>query len=186
MSSLVKWVYYITTTSFSWIFKTTGLSTKKANLLIIGLDNSGKTTLLCLMAKDKILCHEPTSHPNKEELTIGNISFTAHDLGGHVAARRLWKLYYANTDCVLFMIDTTDYNRMDECRTELTRILSDSNGSPVLVIGNKIDAPGACSKEQLSRYMGIDNDNPNIKLFMCSVVKRSGIQDAFKWLKTKI
>ena len=186
MSTIINWVYYLTTAPFSWFFQATGLSTKKANLLIIGLDNSGKTTLLGLMRNDKIMCHEPTAHPNMEELLIGNIRFTAHDLGGHTAARRLWKSYHANTDCVLFMVDATDSYRIQECRQELYRILADSNKTPVCIIGNKIDAPGAYSEHHLRTLLGIDENEINVGLFMCSVVKRAGIQAAFKWIATKL
>ena len=31
----------------------------------------------------------------RQELSIGNIKFRAHDLGGHKVARKVWKDYYA-------------------------------------------------------------------------------------------
>jgi GTP-binding protein SAR1 len=186
MASLINWVYSVTTGTGLWFLKMTGLYTKKAKLLVIGLDNSGKTTLLGMMANDKIGCHEPTSHPNHETLNIEGIEFSAHDMGGHIAARRLWQSYYANISCVLFMVDTTDIYRMGEARNELSRIIADSNGIPILVLGNKIDTRDACSELQLRRYLNLYENEENVGVFMCSVIKRAGIQEAFKWLATRI
>jgi GTP-binding protein SAR1 len=187
MSSIINFVYNISIIRpLSWVLNLTGLFKKKANLLLIGLDNSGKTTFLGLMANNRIMCYEPTYHPNKEELSVENFVLTTTDIGGHVAARRLWKSYHLNTDGVIFMVDSTDYNRMLECRDELNSILSDSSSIPVLVLGNKIDSVGACSKEQLSKYLCIENNYPNVKIFMCSVVNRSGLNEALKWLTEKL
>lgn len=182
MSSFASWVYSITTAPFNWLLQFSGLSSKKASLLIIGLDNAGKTTMLGMLANDKILCHIPTTHPNHEEIQIGGIKFTTHDLGGHVAARRLWKSYHVHTDCILFMIDASDFYRLEEARTELNRIMSDAPDTPILVIGNKIDIPNSCSKLELIERLGLETNNPNVGVFMCSVVKRAGINDAFNWL----
>jgi GTP-binding protein SAR1 len=187
MASLINWVYSITTGTVLRFLSTTGLYKKKASLLVIGLDNAGKTTLLGMLAHDKIMCHEPTSHPNSEALQIGDVQFTVHDLGGHLAARRLWKSYYDNTSCVLFMVDTTDFKRMNEARNELSKILADSNGIPVLVLGNKIDSRDSCSELQFRRYMNLyEDEDENIGVFMCSVVKRAGVNEAFKWLGSKV
>jgi GTP-binding protein SAR1 len=163
-----------------------GLYNKKASLLVIGLDNAGKTTLLGMLVHNKIKCYEPTSHPNMETLQIGGVEFTTHDLGGHLAARRLWQSYYTSTSCVLFMVDTTDHKRMGEACMELSRILADANGIPVLVLGNKIDALGAYSEYQLRCALNLHTKNENIGVFMCSVVKRAGIEEAFEWLSKKV
>ena len=68
-----------------------GFLGKDATIIFLGLDNAGKTTLLNMLKDNKVQNHEPTRHAHNEELQIGATKFSTYDLGGHLAARKIWK-----------------------------------------------------------------------------------------------
>ena len=64
-------------------------------------------------------------------------------VGGQEKIRRLWQHYYQNADGLIFVIDSSDTDRIDEAREELYGILSspDMSRVPIVVIANKQDLP---------------------------------------------
>lgn len=186
---LIKWFY-------GWL-ESLGLANKKARLLFLGLDNAGKTTLLHMLRDNLLKQHPPTHHPTSEQLVMGTIQIQAYDLGGHKEARRLWKDYFSAVDGIVFLTDTAerDPQRLRDMRLELDGLLIDPDlaTTPIVVLGNKIDIPGAMSEPQLRDYLGLhqttgkthdpvpDGMRP-IEVFMCSIVEREGYGAAFQWL----
>jgi hypothetical protein len=110
-----------------------------------------------MLRDDKLIAHEPTRHPQFEELVIGKVRFKTHDLGDHKSARKLWKTYFAAVEGIVFLCDSSDHARFAESREELALLLSDDSLAkvPFLVLGNKVDKPGAVSEDQLKMALGI-------------------------------
>lgn len=173
-----------------------GWANKSGKVLFLGLDNAGKTTLLHMLKSEKMAQLEPTMHPNVEDLTMGNISFSAIDLGGHEIARRLWKDYFTqDVSAVVFIVDTADGKRFEESRKELDGLLrsEELQKTPFLILGNKIDKEGAISEQNLIDVMGlrgmttgknnttVQNIRP-LEVFMCTILNQMGYREGFQWL----
>ena len=140
-------------------------SKQEYSILLLGLDNAGKTTLL-----DQIKSlYNPDHHPNPNTVpTVGqNVSVVnlpdlylrIWDVGGQHSLRGLWRSYYSNCHAIVFVIDSTDVGdadidrlskgvgndeeegRLEECKLVLEDVLQneDTEGVPVLVLANKQD-----------------------------------------------
>jgi len=176
-----------------------GLMNKSGKLMFLGLDNAGKTTLLHMLKDDRMAVHEPTLHPTSETLSMGGMSFTTFDLGGHAQARRVWREYFPAVDGVVFLVDVADTNRLNEAKKELVSLMGDETiaGAPILVLANKIDKQGACSEDQLRNFLQIQTTGKGkipidqltsrpIEIYMCSVLRKQGYGEGFQWLANYI
>jgi GTP-binding protein SAR1 len=98
-------------------------------------------------------------------------------------------------------VDAVDKERLAESKKELDALLADDSLTkvPFLILGNKIDIPYAASEEELRYYLGLSNfttgkgnvnlDNSNVRpleIFMCSVVRKMGYGEGFKWMSQYI
>ena len=66
----------------SCIGKLTGKASKR--VLMVGLDNAGKTTILYKLTLDQIVSTIPTIGLNIETITYNDIKFHVWDLGGQL------------------------------------------------------------------------------------------------------
>lgn len=60
-------------------------------------------------------------------------------------------------DAIVFLIDAWDRGRFQESKNELDSLLTDEalSNCPVLILGNKIDKPGAASEDELRNVFGL-------------------------------
>lgn len=67
-------------------------------IVIVGLDNAGKTTILYQFLMNEVVTTSPTIGSNVEEVVWKNIHFIMWDLGGQQSLRAAWSTYYSNTE----------------------------------------------------------------------------------------
>lgn len=146
---------------FGWFFEllqSLGLGNKEATLVFLGVDDAGKTSLLQVLATGLIRQNNPTWHPSKDTLTLGSTTFQAIDLGGHRQARKLWQNYFHALDGIVFIVDAANPTRFEEVKAELHTVLMDEAiaGTPILILGNKIDKHGAVNEQELKLALGLN------------------------------
>lgn len=74
---------------------------KNPNLLILGLDNAGKTTLLHNLTEEKVKSTEPTKGLNIKSIIQDGFSINLWDIGGQKTLRQYWSAYYDDTDAIV-------------------------------------------------------------------------------------
>ena len=97
---------------------------KEMQILMVGLDAAGKTTILYKLKLGEIVTTIPTIGFNVETVEYKNITFTVWDVGGQDKIRPLRRHYFQNTQGLIFVVDSNDRDRVVEARDELHRMLN--------------------------------------------------------------
>ncbi|KAF5307950.1 hypothetical protein FQR65_LT06517 [Abscondita terminalis] len=120
-------------------------------VLILGLDNAGKTTYL-ESAKTKFTKNYKSMHPSKITTTVGlnigkidvnGIRLNFWDLGGQSELQSLWDKYYAESHAIIYIVDSSDRERIPDSKETFDKMIANENlqGIPLLVLANKQDIP---------------------------------------------
>lgn len=162
---------------------------KEYRILILGLDNAGKTTILYRLQVDEPVTTVPTIGFNVETLKYKNLTFQVWDLGGQSSIRPYWRCYYPNTDAIIFVVDSTDLERLETARSELHNMLeeADLDKAILLVFANKQDMKGALNAAQIAEALNL----ASIKARQWTIQETSaaagkGLKEGFDWLCTAI
>jgi len=133
------------------------VSTEEMRLLMLGLDAAGKTTVLYKLKLGEVVTTIPTVGFNVEKVEYRNISFTVWDVGGQDKIRRLWRYYFQGTQGLVFVVDSSDRDRVEDAREELTKVLGEDEmrDAALLVLANKQDLPGAMPAAELTEKLGL-------------------------------
>jgi small GTP-binding protein len=85
------------------------------------------------------------------------ITFTVWDIGGQDKIRPLYRHYFDKTDGLLFVVDSSDQERLKEARDELFGIITNESMStvPVVIIANKSDLPTAIKPSELIQQLSL-------------------------------
>ena len=129
-------------------------SDKEARILVLGLDNGGKTTILKAMSEEDISHIMPTQGFNIKSLVHGDFKLNVWDIGGQKSIRPYWQNYYDNTDALIYVVDSADTSRLEEAGVELRTLLDQEKlaGCPLLVYANKQDLLNAQEAAEVRKH----------------------------------
>ncbi|KAL9655471.1 hypothetical protein ABK040_011866 [Willaertia magna] len=157
---------------------------REQRMLLLGLDASGKTTVLYKLKLGEFVTTIPTIGFNVETFTYKKYDFTAWDVGGGDKIRLLWRHYYANTSVVCFVIDSNDYHRLNEIVEEIERVSKEQelDKIPFLIYANKQDLPNAMPPRMIyDKVKGFLSNRPFFIQPCCSTTGE-GLYEGLEWI----
>jgi len=163
-----------------------------AKLLFIGLEGSGKTSVLQFLEEGPNGADpKPTTAYDIKEVKWSGVQFSIYDVAGGEKVRDLWKHYYADTDAVIWFVDSTTPDRFEDSKKALMNAAKDvamKKDIPVFIAATKSDLTGSKSQEEIQDALnlkGILLGHPWV-VFKVNSKKGDGIADGFAWLSTEI
>ncbi|XP_072927841.1 putative ADP-ribosylation factor-like protein 5C isoform X2 [Hemitrygon akajei] len=129
-------------------------------VIIVGLDNAGKTTILYQFLMNEVVHTSPTIGSNVEEIVVKNTHFLMWDIGGQDMLRSTWSTYYTNTE--------------------------DLRKAAVLVFANKQDMKNSMSAAEISKFLTLTSikDHP-WHIQACCALTGEGLGQGLEWMTMK-
>lgn len=177
---------------------TSFLQSKKhveANIIIVGLNNSGKSSVINHFKQDEDKSPTETIVPtvgfNVEKFKNHNVGFTAFDMSGQGRYRDLWEHYYKECSGIIFVIDSSDKLRLVVVKEELVMLLQHpdiaSKRIPILFYANKMDLRDSLSSVKIASGLNLDRimDKP-WHICASNAVTGEGLQEGVEWFTQQI
>ncbi|CAE7872499.1 ARL6 [Symbiodinium sp. KB8] len=175
------------------LMKAFGWRKEESSVLVVGLDNSGKTTILNFLkpAKNALLEVAPTVGFTVEQFEKGNIRFDAFDMSGQREYRSLWERYYKDAQSIIFVVDSADKVRMVVAKDELDALLSHEDVAerpvPLLIFANKTDKASALPLVEVISLLGLQDISGRAwKVQPSNALTGEGVDDGIEWLAQKV
>uniref|UniRef100_A0A2N9IXR8 ADP-ribosylation factor-like protein 5 n=1 Tax=Fagus sylvatica TaxID=28930 RepID=A0A2N9IXR8_FAGSY len=182
---------------------------KEYKIVVVGLDNAGKTTTLYKLHLGEVVTTHPTVGSNVEELVYKNIRFELEfpkvvgkgsaikkngtvwvwDLGGQERLRTSWATYYRGTHAVIAVIDSTDRARISIMKDELFRLLGheELQHSVILVFANKQDLKDAMTPAEITDALSLHSiKNHDWHIQACCALTGEGLYDGLGWIAQRV
>eukprot|EP00450_Noctiluca_scintillans_P023125 CAMPEP_0194529746 /NCGR_PEP_ID=MMETSP0253-20130528/66530_1 /TAXON_ID=2966 /ORGANISM="Noctiluca scintillans" /LENGTH=185 /DNA_ID=CAMNT_0039374905 /DNA_START=32 /DNA_END=589 /DNA_ORIENTATION=- len=165
---------------------------KKVRIIVVGLDNSGKSTVLnCLKPKKASLETVPTVGFATEEFQKYGVTFSFFDMSGQSRYRNLWEHYYNDVDGIIVVVDSSDKLRFAVAKDEVETMLEDTEKTakkaPILFLANKMDVPSAATVTEVSTAMDLDLITDRMwNIVAADALKGDGLEDGLRWLVEEI
>eukprot|EP00438_Fugacium_kawagutii_P017662 Skav201279 [mRNA] locus=scaffold2058:156040:156755:+ [translate_table: standard] len=165
------------------------IGSKEMRILMLGLDAAGKTTILYRLKLAEVVTTIPTVGFNVETVEYKNIKFNVWDVGGQDKIRRLWRYYFQGTDGLIYVVDSSDRDRIQDAKEELDKMLQEQQmeNAVLLVLANKQDLPNAMTAAEVMEKLELQNLRHR-KWFIQSTVAPTGdgLYEGLDWLSRSL
>nr|XP_053645492.1 ADP-ribosylation factor-like protein 2 [Cherax quadricarinatus] len=161
----------------------------EVRILMLGLDNAGKTTVVKRFCGEDISTISPTYGFNIKtvEHMVDKYGYKLNiwDVGGQSSLRSYWRNYFECTDGLIWVVDSADVDRLRDCQGELRKLLEEERlaGATLLVFANKQDLPEALTDEQIRDILDLSSlKTHHWYILPCSAVTGENLVAGIDWL----
>lgn len=161
------------------------LKEKEMRVLFLGLDNAGKSSVIKAFLGESIDELSPTLGFEIRTIETQGYRVNCWDVGGQTTIRAYWRNYFETTDGIVWVVDSTDRNRIADCKRELDSVLQQERlaGASLLIFANKQDINGALTPEEIAQMLDLNAiTRRHWSIVNCSAKTRAGIEDGFNWI----
>ncbi|WAR63660.1 hypothetical protein PtB15_17B261 [Puccinia triticina] len=167
---------------------------EEMKLVILGLDNAGKSTILYKITMGEVVSTAPTVGANQELFEYKNLKIRMWDLGGQTSLRTSWSSYYGQAKALIMVVDSTDRARLNLAKEELHRVATDpelsaqsgADGACLLIFANKQDVKGCMTPAQVSEGLALTElRDRQWQIVACSALTGKGLMDGMDWIASK-
>ncbi|UCG89925.1 MAG: GTP-binding protein [Candidatus Heimdallarchaeota archaeon] len=166
------------------------LSERRIPIAIVGLENAGKTTLSVRLQTGRYHQTLPTAGLDVEVVDVKGTLFQLFDLGGHQHFRELfWRNYVQLSQGIIFVIDSSDCEKLDEVVDWLWKCLEWNKNAPLLILANKSDLKHIEFEDLIRKIrlakLPIQNPHRSFRIFEVSMKLGTNLDEAFSWFSQK-
>mmetsp|Transcript_46896 Transcript_46896/g.54343 ORF Transcript_46896/g.54343 Transcript_46896/m.54343 type:complete len:180 (-) Transcript_46896:235-774(-) len=157
---------------------------KDVKILILGLDSAGKTTIVYRLNFGELVNTTPTIGFNIETVEYNRAKFAIWDVGGQTAIRKLWRHYYQGTHGIIFVVDSSDRERIELAKDELHSLMANKElkDAVLLVLANKQDL-NELKVDEVEKGLELDMiKGHRWSIQGCSGKNGTGITTGLDWL----
>jgi small GTP-binding protein len=158
---------------------------KDKKIVITGLDNAGKTTMVSFLQTGTFVEHTPTMGKEESTIEVQGVRINLVDMGGQRDFRSMWLGELRDAAFVIFMVDAADQRRFDEARKELWKLSSIIEEKPLIVLANKYDLDDVASIQEIVESLELSKLS-SFQIIPISCKTGFGIVKAFKKIYSKL
>jgi len=134
-----------------------GSAVRRVNLILIGLEGAGKSSLLYDLVLDEDLPTPAIDRYITEHFLFRDKEFIITNLGGRVSEHE--KRFYNKLNVIIFVVDSTKPSTFPEAKAELDKVLANEQVAtiPLIICANKCDQSNSASLETIKEALQFTN-----------------------------
>ncbi|KAK4114361.1 ARF/SAR superfamily [Canariomyces notabilis] len=167
------------------ILRKARLKDMELRILMLGLDNAGKTTIVKKIMGEDVNTVSPTLGFIIKTIDYDGYKLNIWDVGGQKTLRSYWRNYFEKTDALIWVVDATDWLRIDDCREELHGLLQEErlSGASLLVFANKTDVQGCMTGGEMRKALQLDEIRTHRwHILRCSAITGENLKEGLAWV----